>query len=134
MADDGAYVERLLRSRAATSRDWLSAEDARHYRNALMMWPSPHCALEYPRVFVRDRLRPAGRELRNALHRKPRVPLLSIHGRADPVLPLAAMVAAERYVTGRHELVSLPGVGHLPHEEDPAGCTDALLRWLEKLD
>ena len=31
-----------------------SAADARHYRDALMLWPSPHCALEYQRMFVRN--------------------------------------------------------------------------------
>jgi pimeloyl-ACP methyl ester carboxylesterase len=51
MAADGAYVERLLRARAAPGRDWLSGADARHYRDALMLWPSPHCALEYQRMY-----------------------------------------------------------------------------------
>jgi pimeloyl-ACP methyl ester carboxylesterase len=133
MADDGAYVERLLRSRAAPDRDWLSAIDARHYRDALLLWPSPHCALEYQRMFVRDQVRPAGRVYRRALRRPLAVPLLSVHGQHDSLLPVNAMTAAERYVTGRHDLVSLPGVGHLPHEEDPDACNQTLLRWLDGL-
>jgi pimeloyl-ACP methyl ester carboxylesterase len=134
MAEDGAYVERLLRARAAPGRDWLSSADGRHYRDALMLWPSPHCALEYQRMFVRDQLRSAGRESRRAFRRRVRAPLLSVHGDLDPVLPVEKMRAAESRIGGPHELVCLSGVGHLPHEEDPAACTSALLRWLDTLD
>lgn len=133
MADDGAYVEEFLRARAAPDREWLSADDARRYREALRLWPSPHCALEYQRMFVRDQLRGAGRAYRRALRRRVRVSLLSIHGQQDPVLPAEKMTAAERFITGRHVLVSLPDVGHFPHEEDPVACNTALLRWLNAL-
>ncbi len=130
MADDGAYIEQLLRSRAAPGSAFLSTEDARHYRDALMLWPSPHCALEYQRMFVRDQLRGAGLTYRRALHRPLEAPLLSVHGQADPLVPVSAMAAAETYVHARHELVSLPGVGHLPHEEAPAAVNAILLSWL----
>ncbi len=133
VARSGAYVEQLLRSRAAPGRDWLPDQDARRYRDALMLWPSPHCALEYQRMFARDQLRSAGRELRRALRRGTTAPLLSIHGRKDPVLPLVAMTSAQRYVAGPHRVIQLPGVGHLPHEEDPDAVTDALLGWLSAL-
>ncbi len=134
MADDGAYVERLLRGRAARGREWLTDADARHYRDALLLWPSPHCALEYQRMFVRDQLRPAGRDARRVLRRRVRARLLSIHGDLDPVLPLQKMRDAQARVDGPHELVRIPGVGHLPHEEDPGTCGAALLRWLDTLD
>lgn len=130
MADDGGYVENLLRSRAAGGSEFLSETDARHYRDALMLWPSPHCALEYQRMFVRNQIRTAGREYRRALRRSNDIPLLSIHGQADPLVPQSAMAAATRYVTGQHDLVDLPGVGHLPHEEAPTTVTDLLLDWL----
>jgi pimeloyl-ACP methyl ester carboxylesterase len=134
MADDGAYVERLLRRWAAPGSDFLPVEAARHYRDALMLWPSPHCALEYQRMFVRDQLRSAGRDHRAALRHGTDVALLSVHGQQDPLLPVGAVAAAERYVRGRHELVSLPGVGHLPHEEAPEQVTGLLLDWLAGLD
>lgn len=131
MADDGLFIETLLRSRAARP-DFLSASEARNYRDALMLWPSPHCALEYQRMFVRNQVRAAGRDYRRALHRPRPVPLLSIHGTRDPVVPQAAMTAANAYVTGRSDLVSLPEVGHLPHEEDPTAVNAALLTWLHQ--
>lgn len=133
MADDGAYIEELLRARAAPGSTFLSAEDARHYRDALMLWPSPHCALEYQRIFMRNQIRGAGAAYRKALRKPLRVPLLSVHGQADQLVPVAAMARADAYLEARHELVSLPGVGHLPHEEQPSEFNTVLLGWLASL-
>lgn len=133
MADDGAFIETLLRSWAAPGSDFLSAEEARHYRDALMLWPSPHCAMEYQRMYVRNQVRGAGRTYRRALRLVRDVPLLSVHGQADPLVPLAAMTAAASYVSGDHRVIDLPGVGHLPHEEAPDAVTEALLSWLATL-
>jgi pimeloyl-ACP methyl ester carboxylesterase len=133
MADDGLYIEELLRSWAADGAGFLTASEARHYRDALMLWPSPHCALEYQRMFVRNQFRGAGRDLRRALRQPKAVPLLSIHGEQDQLVPLAAMAAAEEWVDARHDLISLRGVGHLPHEEAPAAVTAAIIDWLRAL-
>jgi pimeloyl-ACP methyl ester carboxylesterase len=43
------------------------------------------------------------------------------------------MAAAERWVDARHDLISLPGVGHLPHEEAPAAVSTAIIDWLKAL-
>lgn len=129
MADDGAYIEQLLRARAKRT-DFLSAADARHYRDALMLWPSPHCALEYQRMFVRNQFRGGGMVYRQALRTGLDVPLLSVHGQFDPLVPASAMARAGRYVRGRHRLVSVPGVAHLPHEENPEEFNAVLLDWL----
>jgi len=133
MADDGLYIEELLRSWAVDGAGFLTAAEARRYRDALMLWPSPHCALEYQRMFVRNQFRGAGRDLRRALRQPKAVPLLSIHGQQDQLVPLAAMAAAEEWVDARHDLISLPDVGHLPHEEDPAAVTAAIIDWLRAL-
>jgi pimeloyl-ACP methyl ester carboxylesterase len=133
MADDGLYIELLLRSWAYDGAGFLTAAEARHYRDALMLWPSPHCALEYQRMFVRNHLRGMGRDFRRALRRPMTVPLLSIHGQEDQLVPVHAMTAAEKWVDARHDLISLPGVGHLPHEEDPTVVTAAILDWLRQL-
>jgi len=133
MADDGLYIEELLRRWAADGAGFLTAAEARHYRDALMLWPSPHCALEYQRMFVRNHFRGMGRDFRRALQQPITVPLLSIHGHEDQLVPLHAMLAAEKWVDARHDLISLPGVGHLPHEEDPAVVTAAIVDWLTAL-
>ncbi len=133
MADDGLYIEELLRSRAADGPGFLTSAEARHYRDALMLWPSPHCALEYQRMFVRNHFRIMGRDFRMMLRQPRAVPLLSIHGQEDQLIPLSAMAAAERWIDARHDLVSLTGVGHLPHEEDPKVVTSAIIDWLTAL-
>jgi len=130
MADDGAYIEEVLRSRAAPGSTFLSAADARHYRDALTLWPSPHCALEYQRMFVRNQLRGTGFDYRRALRVPVRAPLLSVSGQLDEMVPLASLVRAEAYVHGRCQRVSLAGVAHLPHEEAPEEFNRALLSWL----
>ncbi len=130
MAEDGQFVERLLRGRAYDGAAVFTAEQARHYRDALMLWPSPHCALEYQRMFVRDQLRARGRHYREALRGGVDVPLLSIHGQRDALVPLGSMTEATRWVRARHDLVSLPDVGHLPHEEAPAAVSTAIIDWL----
>ena len=130
MAEDGAYIEQLLRSRAAPGSTFLSDADARHYRDALMLWPSPHCALEYQRMFVRDQLRTAGAAYRRALRVLQAIPLLSLRGAEDRILSRSALAAGETYAQGPCELVTLPGVGHLPHEEAPAELNRVLLGWL----
>lgn len=127
---DSTYLEDLLRSRAGPGSDFPTVEAARRYRDALMAWPSPHCALEYQRTFVRQSFGSSGRHYRRALQTSVHAPLLSIHGAADPVVPQRSMAAAARHVTGPHTMVDLPDVGHHAHEEAPEEVTAALLDWL----
>jgi pimeloyl-ACP methyl ester carboxylesterase len=84
-------------------------------------------------MFVRNQIRSTGRDFRRALRQPKAIPLLSIHGHEDRLVPLAAMAAAEKWLAARHDLISLPGVGHLPHEEDPAAVTTAIIDWLKAL-
>ena len=130
MARDGAYVEWLLRRRTATGSAFPSMADARHYRQALRLWPSPHCALEYLRMFGRDQLRGAGRDYRQALRTPVRVPVLTVRGSADRLVPATSMLPPDPYAPTDHRHVEVPGAGHLPHEEDPDAVSAALLDWL----
>ncbi len=133
MADDGLFIEQLLRRRAADGAAIFTADEARHYREALMLWPSPHCAMEYQRRFVCDQFRSGGRDYRRALRPGISTPLLSIQGEHDRLVSRAAMRAAGAWVHAPHELVTVPGVGHLPHEEAPDAVTKIIIDWLETL-
>ena len=132
MARDGAYVEWLLRRRAAPGSDFLSAADARHYRRALGLWPSPHCALEYLRMFGRDQVRAAGVAYRRALRAPVLVPVLTVRGAADRLVPSGSMVPPAPYAPTDHRHLEIPGAGHLPHEEDPESVSAALIGWLRR--
>ena len=109
----------------------MTPAEARHFRDALRQWPGPQCALEYQRTFVRSQVRARGWEYRRALRQPVRVPLLSIHGQADRLVPLAAMTAVDRWLDAPHRVIDLPGIGHLPHEEFPEAVTAAILDWLQ---
>lgn len=131
MSRDGAYVEWLLRRRAAGGRaGFPGSNEARLYRQALRLWPSPHCAIEYLRMFGRDHVRPAGRAYRAACRTPVEVPVLTVRGALDRLVPASSMLPPPRYVPSNHRHVEIPDAGHLPHEESPAAVSDALISWL----
>jgi len=133
MARRSAYVEWLLRRRAARGGDFPTSTEAGHYRHALRLWPSPHCALEYLRMFGRDQLRAAGRTYRRALGVRVQVPVLTVRGSADRLVPRSAMLPPSPYAPGVHQHVEIPDVGHHPHEEAPEAVSAALIDWLHAI-
>jgi pimeloyl-ACP methyl ester carboxylesterase len=103
------------------------------YQRAISQWPSSHCALEYHRWLFRSRLRTDGRRFAAAMRPPLHQPVCGIWGAEDPVVPHALVAASRSHVAGRLTEHRLPGVGHYPHEEDPAAVTELLLAWLESL-
>ena len=69
----------------------------------------------------------------SAAIRRVAVPTLILWGDQDTVIPPAD---AQRFHTAiaRSQLVMLPGLGHMPYEEDPATSVAALLAFLASLD
>ncbi len=63
---------------------------------------------------------------------KTRVPLRVINGPADPVSG-AHMVARYRELVPHPDVVSLPGIGHYPQTEDPAGVLKAFFEFHARL-
>ena len=59
------------------------------------------------------------------------VPVLMILGERDLVVP-APDAESLRLHLGRAESVILPGVGHLPSEEDPEECGRLISDWLSR--
>ena len=56
-------------------------------------------------------------------------PVLLLHGRRDPLVPVSVARAAARGHPG-WTLVELPGVGHVPQLEAPEQCARAITGWL----
>jgi len=63
---------------------------------------------------------------------KTRVPLRLINGPDDPVSG-AHMVARYRELVPNPDVVSLPGIGHYPQTEDPAGVLKAFFEFHERV-
>ncbi len=128
-ANGGARVETLLRARAGAS--WVGTDDfAAHVegmRRAVQVPGVAHSSMEYYRWAVRSQVRAEGRRFAAAVARTPTVPVLQVHGAADPYL-LERTAADSRRWAGPHlRYEVLDGTGHFPHREQPAVVT-ALLR------
>ncbi|MGZ4495153.1 MAG: alpha/beta fold hydrolase, partial [Nocardioides sp.] len=100
------------------------------YQSAIGLWPSSHCALEYHRWLFRSRVRADGRAFARLMGPPVTQPVLCIAGEEDPALSTEAVAASREHVSGTFESHLLAGVGHFPHEEDPAAVTALLLDWL----
>ena len=133
IADDGAEVERILRDWSAPGSAFPDDEASRRYREALSIWPAPHCSLEYHRWAFRSLLRPDGARFAAKMADPIEVPVLQVHGALDPaVLPETARESS-RHVVGPYQWVAIPGAGHFPQEEAPDEVTAALVPWLTGL-
>jgi pimeloyl-ACP methyl ester carboxylesterase len=132
LADPGTgFLRDHLSSWSAPGSAFPDESAVATYQRAIGQWPSSHCALEYHRWLFRSRLRTDGRRfaaaMRPALHQR----VCCIWGSEDPVVPDALVAGSRSYVAGELTEHRLPGVGHFPHEEDPAAVTGLLLSWLE---
>jgi pimeloyl-ACP methyl ester carboxylesterase len=110
-----------------------SEAEATAYEQAFALWPSSHCALEYHRWLFRSRLRADGRRFTRLMRPPVRQPVCWVAGEDDPVLPVRGLERSRAHVAGPLTEHLLPGVGHFPHEEDPATFTALLLAWLATL-
>ena len=128
-------LEALVRSRA--SGKWLASEDFSetigHMRRAFQIPGVAHCALEYQRWAVRSQLRSEGRRFMHAMDRPLGIPLLHMHGEADPYV-LAAPVERTRHYAPHGRFVSLSGAGHFGHEEVPEQANGHLSRFLTQAE
>ena len=99
-----------------------------------ILWPAedPTAA----KVFLKIFRGPAGPSPEEALKRI-KVPVLGLWGEKDPWTPVdGGFHPGSRF--GEHceswELVTLPGIGHCPHDEAPELCNAEMLKWLKRLD
>lgn len=130
---DAAALESVIRSRA--SDKWLASEDFSesigHLRQAFRIPGAAHCALEYQRWAVRSQFRSEGRRFMRAMDRPLGIPVLHLHGDADPYV-LADPVARTQPYVPHGRFVSLPGAGHFGHEEAPTAVNEHLMRFFEQ--
>jgi len=130
MSDDAAYVERLLRSRSAPDSEFPDPDTASRYRDAMRLWPAPHCALEYHRWLFRSRLRSDGRAFAARMRTPSSQAVLQIHGGVDPTIHRGCDDSSRDHVAGPYRLEILDQVGHFPHEESADEFSKILVEWL----
>ncbi|WP_199430054.1 alpha/beta fold hydrolase [Qaidamihabitans albus] len=130
--DDAAAVERLLRgwSGEAWRRSTDCTETTRVFRRAMLVPGVAHSALEYYRWAFRAQFRGEGRRFTEAVDARPRVPVLQLHGAADPCVLLSTARDSAPWVGPRSRFETLPGTGHLPHLEEPVETSRALVTFL----
>lgn len=127
--DDAAYVGRLLHGWSGTA-SWPDTETERRCRDAMRIPGVAHSALEYYRWLVRSLPRPDGLRLAARMKTRVRAATLQLHGALDRCLLPRSAMGSDRHVAAAYTWRLLEGVGHFPHEEDPATFETELLRWL----
>lgn len=128
---DGDLVEQVLREWSATP-GWPDAQSVDRYREAMRIPASAHCSMEYYRWAMRSRVRADGRRFTAALRRRVAVPVLQLHGRHDPHIPLRHALGSQQWVSGPYEWHALDG-GHFLAEESPDAVNVLLGDWLARL-
>jgi pimeloyl-ACP methyl ester carboxylesterase len=127
--DGGAAVE--ARVRRISGPQWTYAPDfagaAEKFRRAMLVPGAAHSALEYYRWAVRSQIRTEGRRFAEAMSRRVDLPVLQLSGALDPCILPATVRASTGWAGPRCTTVLLDGVGHYPHQEDPA-ATNRILR------
>ena len=130
--DEGARIERIMRRWAGAG--WVRTADfagaAARYREAVRIPGVAYCSMEYYRWAVRSQFRAEGRRFAVAVARPAEVPVLGLHGADDPWLLPRTAAASTPWAGGRHTLELLPGLGHFPHEEQPAAMTARIADFL----
>lgn len=128
-ADDGALVAKLI-------QDWSGPRPPEekaleNYRRAMCIPSTAHCSIEPYRWMVRSLARPDGIQFNRRMKRPVRVPTLHLHGSLDPVAGVRSAAGSGEYVEAPYRWRLFDGLGHFPHEEDPAAFSAELINWLK---
>jgi pimeloyl-ACP methyl ester carboxylesterase len=128
VADAAAAVGRLLDDWSGPRRPDPEAVDV--YRRAMAIPSTAHCSIEPYRWLVRSIARPDGIQFYRRMKRPVLVPTLHLHGSLDPVLRTRSAAGSGSYVEAPYRWRLFDGLGHFPHEEDPAAFNTELIDWL----
>jgi pimeloyl-ACP methyl ester carboxylesterase len=132
LEDDAAQVGRYLHDWSGPGT-WPDPTTEWYYRRAFSVRATAHCALEYHRWAIRSIPRPDGRRYLHRMEQPIIAPVLQVHGLVDGAVLPRSVDGSEDFVVGEYERVDMPGLGHFPHEEDPAAFAEVLLPWLRRV-
>jgi pimeloyl-ACP methyl ester carboxylesterase len=112
---------------------WPGPQERQRYAAAMRIPFVAHSAMEYYRWGVRSLLRPDGRRFAEAVRGTIDVPVLQVHGSADPCVPARLARGSSRWVGARYRWELVDGAGHFLPEEAAEATTALLLDWLGTL-
>ena len=118
LKDDAAYVEELLQRWGGPG--FPDAETAARCRAAMQISGVAHSSLEWYRWAVRSLTRPSGVRFQRLMAQGVQAPVLQLHGALDRCLLPSTAEGSGAWCHGGYRLEVLEGLGHFPHEEDPA--------------
>jgi pimeloyl-ACP methyl ester carboxylesterase len=107
-------------------KSWVSAEAIAGYARPLHVAGTLQTQLAMSRAPKDDARLPVPAHL-SSVH----APTFVLWGEKDPVFPVSDGERLSAAVVGT-QLQTLPGIGHMPHEEAPAATTSAILSWLKQ--
>ncbi|MFE1790379.1 alpha/beta fold hydrolase [Streptomyces sp. NPDC059525] len=133
VAADGALVGQLIRewSGPRLQEGGADEEALGVYRRAMCIPSTAHCSIEPYRWMMRSMARPDGLQFYRRMKRPVRVPTLHLHGSLDPVMRTRSAAGSGEYVEAPYRWRLFDGLGHFPHEEDPAAFSAELVNWLK---
>ncbi len=102
-------------------------ETQQRCEQAMAIPGAAHSALEYYRWAFRSQVRPSGRRYLRLLAQGVHVPVLQLHGAVDGCIRTQSVHGSGAYAHAGYALHVLDGLGHFPHQEDPALVTALLL-------
>lgn len=132
--NNAEQLEQLVRDRAGAA--WAATEDfsetIAHLRTAIQIPSAAHCALEYQRWAVRSQMRSEGRRFMKLMDHVVDVPLLHLHGDADPYVLTDPVIRTRRYAPNGH-FAAISGAGHFAHEEAPTEVNHHIRHFLAEV-
>jgi pimeloyl-ACP methyl ester carboxylesterase len=133
-ADGGARVQRIMT--AWSGPTWTMTDDfaaaVGQYRAAMRITGVAYSSMEYYRWAVRSQVRSEGPRFAAAVARAPSVPVLQVHGAADPWLLATTAAAPAPWAGAQLRRHLLPGTGHFPHEEQPEQVNSLLTEFIRR--
>ena len=107
-----------------------ATEAVEHYADALQLPNAAKTQIHQLRWTWGMNRRRSGRKLLNQISRPLNIPVLTIRGDLDPLLPSRAWAQTTKHVAGEYRHVVLPNTGYLAHEENPNEVQRLLIEFL----
>lgn len=127
-----SYVAGILKEWSAPGNDGATSQ-ASQYAAAMRLPEAADTAVEQLRWSYTAAQRPDGRRFFEITKRDIEVPVWTVRGDLDPLLPERAWQRDSEFVTNIYRHITVPGVGHFVNEEAPKRSTELILEFLGSL-